>query len=322
MNLYGENGGVNGFNTGNCQGVSLWAPSLEALLRKNGTTSNGITWDFKSYNYEEDDTQECDDPRPLPSPRRPIGPTSGPNDNLPSPTSGPPLPDAPSPINIIFGSVLTEAEHNVLLRFWKGLVENETVIQNWVGMFGTTWSNNTEAEWNITDRPEGSTALAIIWPNRDPVTIDIYGSEIISAANENNIPPDDLLMQVQLEEHIHSIQNKQLNDNENRKWNLSDSYAFELEAKLFIETRFWPTIFGKAPPLTMTRVDEHPADFDANRKRFNELHPRKDSLNTDEQEKYDDLIEYFTDLKEKIRKNLVYNTNYNKKDKGGESEED
>ena len=45
-------------------------------------------------------------------------------------------------------------------------------------MFGTTWSNNTEAEWNITDRPEGSTALAIIWPNRDPVTIDIYGSEI------------------------------------------------------------------------------------------------------------------------------------------------
>ncbi|MCY3626254.1 MAG: hypothetical protein OXG88_01250 [Gammaproteobacteria bacterium] len=34
VNLYGENEGVNGFNTGNCQGVSLWAPSLEALLRK------------------------------------------------------------------------------------------------------------------------------------------------------------------------------------------------------------------------------------------------------------------------------------------------
>lgn len=71
----------------------------------------------------------------------------------------------------------------------------------------------------------------------------------------------------------------------------------------------------------MTRV-EHPTDFDANRKRFNELHPNADSLDKTEKAEYDKLTEIFTDLKEKIRKNLVYNTNYNKKDKGGESEED
>lgn len=316
-NLYGVPGGVNGFNESDCSGLnSVWAPNLEALERRN--KRNG--WDFKGFTYENDERQTCHEytqsrtsPTPIP--------------NFPDNSGGsivniPPV-NVPFPLKVIHGNVLTESAHAYLLSFWKGLVENETVIQDWVGMFDTTWSNKTEAKWNIKDHPpKGKTALGWFDPKKKPPEIDIFGSRIIEKANEVGIPPEHLVIQVQLEEHIHSIQNKQLNDREDRKWNVSDTYAFELEAKKLIQEIIWPQIFGKAPPLLFNFLNHPDADYEANRKKFNELHPRRNSLDKNEQKIYDKLKDYFEGLKTKVKQDFAYNIDYNKKkDKDGETEE-
>ncbi|MYF52493.1 MAG: hypothetical protein F4039_09455 [Gammaproteobacteria bacterium] len=312
MNLYGENGGVNGFNTGNCQGVSLWAPSLEKLEKSNKQDG----WDFKSYNYERNTAicyayTEATKPKPAPDPDFP--------DNSGGSVVNPSLFDPiVLGVSIVIGTTFDEIKHKVLLSYWKSKIEDIDAVQNLTGHIdGTQWSNETPHDWNITTTTEAerdTTALGSLRWELDPVVIDLYSDNLEDWASDNDVLLADLVMQVQIEEHMHSLQLQRLHDEEDRDYNISDHYAFETEAKVWLLSIASYIFKDGEPPLLMKNV-EHPADFDDNRKRFNELHPNADSLEGKELQKYQELKKFFTDLSEKYGKyRKGRNPNYKKSD--------
>lgn len=214
-NLYGADGGVNGFNTNNCTEASTWAPTLKQLEKING--QNG--WDFKSYNYEKDTTTcyayaEVKKPKPDP--------------DFPN-NSGGSVVDVSvlgNPIPIVIGVTFNEHKHKVLLSYWKNKIADIDAVQNLTGHIdGTQWSNETPHDWNITTttaEDRNTTALGTLRVYSDPVVIDLYKDNLEDWASENDVLLADLVIQAQIEEHMHSLQLQRLDDEEERGFNISD----------------------------------------------------------------------------------------------------
>ena len=264
VNLYGADGGVNGFNTNNCTEESTWAPTLKQLDKQN--KQNG--WDFKSYNYEQDTTtcydyKEAKKPQPAPDPDFP--------DNSGGSVVNPSLFDPiVLGVSIVIGTTLDELKHKVLLSYWKTKLKDIDEIQNSTGfIYGTQWSNETPHDWNITTSTEAGkdNALGSLRIYLDPVVIELYTDKLENWASNNDVLLADLVMQIQIEEHIHSLQLQRLHDEENRDYNISDYYGFEAEAKVW-GALIAAYIFEDGEPPLVFETIEVPANIEELRKQL------------------------------------------------------
>ena len=219
-------------------------------------------------------------------------------------------------VSIVIGTTLDELKHKVLLSYWKTKLKDIDEIQNSTGfIYGTQWSNETPHDWNITTSTEAGNdnALGSLRIYLDPVVIELYTDKLENWASNNDVLLADLVMQIQIEEHIHSLQLQRLHDEENRDYNISDYYGFEAEAKVW-GALIAAYIFEDGEPPLVFETIEVPANIEELRKKFNELHPRKDSLDKKEKEKYDELKEFFEDLSTKVNRPKGRNPNYKKSD--------
>ena len=228
---------------------------------------------------------------------------------------------APFPVEILSSDF--DAEKNQeLLDSWQPETAKREPIATWVGPeTDTMWTHITPYEWEITSEPSGGTYGSLIFFEK-PYKIKIYIETIYRDAKANNLPFEHVVMQVQMEEHIHAIQlDAEENDADKlRKLTRADEFAMDFEAKTLIQEVIWPYIYGMQPPYLMRPV-EKPADYDANREEYNELWVKDKlyGLNWFDNKRFLELDEYFTDDVPKV--NSYPNPNYEGESNTGDEEE-
>ncbi|MCY3628286.1 MAG: hypothetical protein OXG88_11715 [Gammaproteobacteria bacterium] len=216
---------------------------------------------------------------------------------LDDPSAAPAVVFIPTPFPVPMLSSDFDAKKNQkLLDSWQPRTSEIPPIAAWIGTeTDTMWTHITPYEWEITREP-GDGSYAKLISDEKPYKIKIYIENIYRAAQANNLPPEHLIIQAQMEEHIHAIQlDAEENDGDKlRKLTLADEFAVEMEAKLLIQEIIWPYLYGMQPPYLM-RLVEKPDDYDQKRDEYNDLwvKEKQQGLNILEQYRLYALEKYF-----------------------------
>lgn len=229
----------------------------------------------------------------------------------------------PQPFPVAFLVQDFDAEKNQeLLDDWQSKT-NIAPIVNWVGIeTGIKWTAITPYEWEITREPLLGAFGRVNWL-KNPPKIEMWIENIYREAKANNLPFEHVVMQIQMEEHIHALQaDTEENDGDKLKRPTpADIFAMEVEAKTFIQEIIWPYVYGMQPPYLMRPV-EKPADYDDNREEYNKL--RSDlityGLNGIQRLRYNYLEGYFANP-DKVPK-VISDPNPNYQGESNTGEED
>ena len=222
---------------------------------------------------------------------------------------------APFPVPILWDNF--DAEKNQeLLDSWLPETEKRAPIATWVGVYsGATWSTSVSVEWKVGTSADHEHAAHIDFePN--PWEISVFPERIYRKAKANGIPPEHLVIQAQMEEHIHALQGKARaevygkSEDEFEGFSIADSHAMEVEAKSSIQTIIWPFLYGMLPPLVLEPLENNPAfeDYWENRKEYFELLEKEvEEVTKADRNRFKELQEYFINLPPvKSRINLDY----------------
>lgn len=272
-------------------------------------------WTLRSYKRVVP-PGECEEYTGTPSPIF-VSPASLP-DNTAAPVVFIPT---PFPVRML-SSDFDAKKNQELLNSWQPRTTEIPPIAAWVGPeTDTMWTHITPYLWEITREPGDGSYAKLIFDEK-PYKIKIYIENIYRDAQANNLPLEHLIIQAQMEEHIHAIQlDAEENDGDKlRKLTLADEFAVEMEAKLLIEEIIWPYLYGMQPPYLMRRV-EKPADYDDKRKEYNDLWVKEkgQGLNILEQYRLYALEKYF---KNDVPKVTSYpNPHYEGESNTGDEEE-
>ena len=178
---------------------------------------------------------------------------------------------------ILDGDLISTERVKELLEYWRSKTEDIPPIVNWVGKeTGARSSPTTEPEWKISVFPPDSVRRGDLNIKYDPWRITLYVNNITIHATSNDIPPQDLAMNVQMEEYIHAAQVEALinlygiTKEEFRFFSEPDKYIMEIEAKTHIQDTMWPLLFGILPP-TLMHAPPKPDGFDEKLPEFREL---------------------------------------------------
>lgn len=215
-----------------------------------------------------------------------------------------------------------DAEANQkLLAVWQEKTDNIPHIAGWVGETTlTTWSSTTPAEWNTEEFPPTVDMLGQLLADSDPLRINIYGDNISREAGAEEISFNDLVIAVQMEEHIHALQittlkEKLENDLEQlpddfelpgtltfqeylQLVGLADLFIMEVEAKTFIYKKGFPYVFGRQAPTKLSPKVTIPDDYYEKRLKFHELAKKLyiGTITEPEGEVFLKSLEYFESL--------------------------
>ena len=289
-----------GYESLDCTGEFLIAASFIDLVRQDGRKdSNGKVWNFKTY-IRLPSIDECED---FDKSGTIIG-----KKIVVSPDNYKPVVFLPAPIpfTIPFADFDEEANQKLLDSWLDKAVER---LPDWRGTESTaTLATEIEVEWKINktlNDPETEHGrLAQIDFKKEPWEIELFLDNIYKKAMVHKIPPEHLIILAQMEEIIHAKQGAALDPWEDGTGYdpRADPIAMEVEAKLDIENKFWPILYGMYPPMIMV-IPDPPVDknYHKNREEFHKLVKKlinKGKLKREDVRTYDRLLEYFETLNE------------------------
>lgn len=304
-------GVVRGYENERCKGEFAIAADVATLLYWDGKKINGKVWHFKSY-IKLPNTDTC---HPL------TGQSISDKTIAPSAPAGIPNPIfIPAFIPRIAGDFDADA-NQTLLDVWQEKTDDIPYITGWVGeTTRTTWSSITPAEWDTEAFPPTVTMHAEVLADRDPLRINIYVDNIRRDAAAEDISFNDLVIDVQMEEHIHALQITTLKENIKNELEqlpddfelpndfnfqellqtllIADELIMEVEAKTFIHEIIYPYVFGRPSPTKIDPKFTIPDDYYEKRLKFHQLAKKLHygTIKQPEAIKYKELIEYFSSL--------------------------
>ena len=288
-----------GYRTIDCTGEYLIADSLIDLYKQDGQEGpDGEVWNFESY-IELPFIEEC---RKFSGTVAIIVKILLANDDTPPVVFLP----VPIPFTIPFADFDEKANQKLLDSWLEKAVER---LPDWRGTESTaTLATEIEVEWKINktlNDPETEHGrLAQIDFKKEPWEIELFLDNIYKKAMVHKIPPEHLIILAQMEEIIHAKQGAALDPWEDGTGYdpRADPIAMEVEAKLDIENKFWPILYGMYPPMIMV-IPDPPVDKNYHKKReaFHKLVKKlinKGKLGKTDTNRYDDLLKYFETLNE------------------------